>query len=143
MNRTLGKNAFAFGLFALVALVLTGIGALAYGGYYPPYPNSGVNTIGTQWQETTTYSYDYGYEYGTHYYDYVAPARAGGFYGSGVEFLTGLRSPVYAPVAPVYYANYYQPVCGWPTCFTGGAGYPRARASQFPQTGTPGGVFGY
>lgn len=142
MNRT--YKSLVFGLLGLIALALTSVSALAY---YPsnPWTYSGgsQSSIGTMWQETSTLSYEYGYEYGRHYYDYVAPARSGGFYGDTTAFITGLRAPIYAPVPPVYYTNYYQPVCSWPSCYLGGAGYPRAHASQFPLTTSPGGVFSY
>ena len=42
---------------------------------------------------------------------------------------------------PVHYTNYYVPVCSWPSCYLGGAGYQRA--SQYALTTTPGGVFSY
>lgn len=128
---------------SLIAAAFSAMSALAY---YPSHPwtyaGGSQASIGTHWQETSIISYDYGFAYGRHYYSYVAPARAGGFYGSGIEYVTGLRAPVYAPVPPVRYAQYYQPACTWPTCFLGAAGYPRAHASQVPLSVTVGGIYG-
>ncbi len=107
---------------------------------YTADPYDGVNRIGTYYQQSRTVSYSYGY--GGGYYDYAYPARAGGWYGQGTEFITGLRTPVWSNVPPVHYTNFYQPVCGWP-CWTGGNGYPRATASQFPTRTRLGGAYGY
>ena len=117
--------------------VLAGIMA---SGFAAATPYSGQNVIGDyhQLKSYETFSYA-GYGYG---YDYAYPARAGGFFGTGTEFITGLRSPVWPQVQPVRYTNYYQNVCGWP-CWTGGNGYPRAQASQFRTRGRIGGAFGY
>ena len=117
-------KAIIAGIFALVLVTLTAASAFA-----DPY--DGVNRIGTYYQYTNTVAYDHQLSYG-HYYDYIAPPRAGGFFGSTSAWLTGLRSPIYTPVPPVHYTNYYQPVCGYPCYFGGSYGYPRARASDFP-----------
>jgi hypothetical protein len=119
----------AVGLFALFAFVITAFGASAY--YYPSTPYSGINTIGTSWAPMNTgfVSYDWGYT--RSYYDYALPARSGGWYGSGSEFLVGLRPGVYAPVPVQRYTSFYADACTWPHCRLGAAGYPRARLSQF------------
>jgi hypothetical protein len=134
------------GVFALVMTVLSVASATAS-------PYDGVNRIGTYYQETRSwqmpsqsYSYgSYGQGYGNgNFYDYVAPARAGGFYGTTSGWLVGLRTPVYTPVPPVHYTNYYAPTYGYPQWFNGGYGYPLQQASSFPQyRSRVGGAMGY
>lgn len=125
------------GLFAVLALLFTTTSALASHG---PDPYDGVNRIGTYYQYTSTAQPMYASQ--VYAYDYIAPARAGGWYGWGTEYLVGLRGPMYTPIPPVRYTNYYQPVCGWP-CWTGSYGYPRATAGDFPYRSRLGGAFSY
>lgn len=134
MNGFIKTIAISF-LAIVVALVAS---ANAYAN-----PYDGVNRMGTYYQYTNQMAYNYEVSYGQ-YYDYAAPARAGGWFGSGTEWLVGLRTPMYTPVPPVHYTNFYQPVCGLPCWFGGGYGYPRSTAAQFPNYRTnPGGVFSY
>jgi hypothetical protein len=127
---------FVVGLLALLATVFVSTSVAATD------PYDGVNRIGTYYQYTNQYSY--GYQSNYQYYDYIAPPRAGGWFGSGTEWLVGLRTPVYTPVPPVHYTNYYQPVCGLSCWFGGYNGYPQYTASNFPQYRTrTGGVFSY
>jgi hypothetical protein len=130
----------ALALFAAVAVVLTATlaAATSYGG--DPY--DGVNRMGAYYQYTNTYSYNYEGVYDYHYYDYIAPPRGGGWFGSGTEWITGLRSPVYPMLPPVHYTNYYNPTCD-NTCWFGGQGYPRSRATDFGYRTRLGGVFSY
>ncbi|HIH24755.1 TPA: hypothetical protein HA251_07010 [Candidatus Woesearchaeota archaeon] len=133
MNNT--NKLYVVGLLALLATVFASTSVAA-----DPY--DGVNRIGAYYQYTNQYYYNY--ESNFQYYDYAAPARAGGWYGQGTEWLVGLRSPVWAPVPPVHYSNQYQQVCGLGCWFGGGNGYPQYRASDFPQyRSRPGGVFSY
>lgn len=132
MKRTM----FVLGILLVFALA----SAPAYA-YYPSSPYSGVDVIGGQYQPTSRHVVQYNFAYNRHFYNYVAPARTGGFFGDTTAFITGLRPGVPAVVPPVYYTNYYQQVCGWPECFLGRAGFPRA--SQFPVTTSPGGVLSY
>lgn len=120
-----------------VALVLAAFSATVA---FAADPYDGVNRIGTYYQQSR--SAQFSYAYGGGYYDYAYPARAGGWYGSSTEWITGLRAPVWGNVPPVRYTNFYQPTCGWP-CWTGANGYPRATASQFPQRTRMGGIYGY
>jgi hypothetical protein len=128
-------------LFALV-IAFTAISfASAYGSDDPySYQNLQYAQVGKMWQSQQTVYY--GYEDRYNYYDYVAPARTGGWFGSGTEWLVGLRPGQPSMLPPVRYTNYYQRACGWP-CYTGGYGYPRARASDFPYRTRYGGVFSY
>lgn len=129
-------------LFSLVAL-LTVAAALAQGAYTQD-PYDGVNRIGTYYQYTNTVAYNYENAYTNQFYDYAAPPRAGGWFGSGTEWLVGLRSPIYSQVPPVHYTNFYQPVCGYPCYFGGGYGYQRSTATAFPPYRERiGGIFSY
>ena len=121
------------GAIALALVAFTATTALAAD------PYDGVNRIGTYYQQSREVQFSYAYGYA---YDYAYPARAGGWFGSSTEWITGLRAPVWGNVPPVRYTNFYQPVCGWP-CWTGGYGYPRATASQFPYRSRLGGIYGY
>ncbi len=123
-------------MFALLTLAITLVASTTVAA--DPY--DGVNRIGTYYQQTNTFAYNYQYDYA---YDYIAPPRAGGWFGSGSEWITGLRSPVYAPVPPVHYANYYQQTCGLPCWFGGSYGYPRQTAASFGYRGRIGGIQGY
>ena len=123
--------------FALALLLSTMASATSY---YGADPYDGVNRIGTYYQQSQTVAYNWEGRY--QYYDYIAPARAGGWFGTGTEWLVGLRSPQYTAVPPVRFTNYYQPVCGWP-CWTGGNGYQRPHAGDFPYRTRTGGVFNY
>jgi len=146
MNMQNIAKTFVISLLALVVVLVATTSVAA-----DPY--DGVNTIGTYYQYTNTVHYNYqnSYQYqgnyqgpgDSQYYDYVAPPRAGGWFGSGTEWLVGLRSPVYTPVPPVHYTNYYQQVYGNSAWFGGGYGYPRATANDFPYRTRLGGVFGY
>lgn len=110
----------------LIAVASEQVSANAYTGY---------NTIGSYYQ------YQYGYSYGGNYNSYRAPGgtinlgnpyyayptvpRAGGWFGGGTGWLTGLRQPYYAGVAPTHYSYFYRPQVpsgGW---FGSGDGYPR------------------
>jgi hypothetical protein len=127
---------YIVGLLALLTVVFASANVFAAD------PYDGVNRIGTYYQYTNTYAYNY--EANFQYYDYAAPARAGGWFGSGSEWLVGLRSPVYTPVPPVHYSNQYQAVCGNSCWFGGYNGYQQYRASDFPQyRSRVGGVFSY
>jgi hypothetical protein len=137
MNKALKIIAFSMILFAF-ALTVSQFAAASIG-YGDPY--SGVNCVGCRYQYTNTVVYNRQITYGQAY-DYIAPPRGGGWFGTGTEWLVGLRSPQYTMIPPVHYTNYYQPVCGWP-CWTGGDGYPRAHASDFNYRERPGGIFSY
>jgi len=116
-------------IVTVLALVLTAVSAEAM---FPPSPYTGVNTIGTVWQEQ--YVPVFGGYAGSYYsqYSYPFAARTGGFYGDTTAFTHGLRPGFYAPVAPVRMTRYYQPVMQWPYTYTGYAGgYGRA-TSQHP-----------
>jgi hypothetical protein len=129
-------------IVAVLMLACTGMSVMAVA--YTADPYDGVNRIGTYYQYSNTIAYDYNQAYNYQAYDYAAPARAGGWFGSGTEWLVGLRSPVYAQVAPTHYTNYYLPTCGYPCYFGGNNGYPQATASQFTAYRTRlGGVFSY
>jgi len=106
-------------------------------------PYDGVERIGTYYQYSNTVYFDYEAAYGSGY-NYIAPPRGGGWFGTGTEWLTGLRSPQYAMVPPVRYTNYYQPTCGNHCWFGGNSGYQRYRASDFGHYRTRyGGSFSY
>jgi|GEM_PF-3659865 len=125
----------AIGVMATVVALISAAAALA--------SSSGVNSIGSYYQETRQTAYNYQTSYGQ-YYDYAAPPRAGGWFGGGTEWLVGLRSPVYAPVPPVHYTNFYQPVCGYPCWFGGGYGYPQQTATSLGGSRTRiGGIYSY
>ncbi len=130
-------NAFKIALLMLFTVVLAS-------NVFAADPYDGVNRIGTFYQYTNTYQYNYetNFQQGN-YYDYIAPARAGGWFGDSTEWIVGLRSPMYNAVPPVHYTNYYQPVCGSQCWFGGNYGYPRATASQFPYRSRSGGIYGY
>ncbi len=128
------------GLLTLIIVAVSGMSASAYSN---ADPYDGVNRIGTYYQYTYRAPLAQTQMYNSYYtYDYIAPARAGGWFGSGTEWLVGLRSPVYTPVPPVRYTNYYVPTCGWP-CYTGGNGYWPMRASESPYRERYGGIFRY
>lgn len=135
---SMNMKALTIGLLSLVLVLL--VSTMTSAAYYSADPYDGVNRIGTYYQQQQTVHYNWEGRY--QYYDYIAPPRAGGWFGSGTEWLVGLRSPHYTAVPPVRYTNYYQPVCGWP-CYTGGYGYPRATARDFPYRTRTGGVFSY
>ena len=101
-------------------------------------PYTGYNTIGSYYQ----YQYGYAYSgYGSNYrapggviqlsnptYNYPTVPRAGGWFGGGSGWITGLRQPYYGCVAPVHTSYLYRPSCGgtaggsgW---WGGGYGYP-------------------
>ena len=126
------------GLFALILTLSAGslVTAASYANDPYSYQNMRYDQVGTYFQAQQQVYYNYESTY--HYYDYIAPPRAGGWFGSGTEWLVGLRTPYYTPVPPVRYTNYYAPTCGWP-CYTGGWGYPRSRASEFPYRSRLGG----
>jgi hypothetical protein len=129
-------------MFTLVVALLAAasVNANVYGSN-DPY--SGVQTIGTYYQYTNQIAFNH-QQVPAHYYDYAAPARAGGWFGRGSEWITGLRSPMYANVPPVHYTNYYTPTCGNPCWFGGSHGYPRATATAFPPYRERiGGIFSY
>ena len=87
-------------------------------------PYTGFNTIGSYWQ------YQYGYQGGYtwqsqpamsaniqlpnthHHYNYHQPPRAGGWFGHGTGWITGLRSPVYTCVEPVHHSSFSRARCG-------------------------------
>jgi hypothetical protein len=147
----MNTKSLVMSIFAFVVLVFASVSVSAVA--YSADPYDGVNRIGTYYQytNTATYNYEpslrapvYSNPVGPQVYDYVTPPRAGGWFGSGTEWLVGLRSPVYTQVPPVHYTNYYQPTCGFPCYFDGNYGYPRATAADFPGYRTRlGGVFGY
>jgi hypothetical protein len=125
-------------LLAVAALVLTSMSALAA---HNADPYDGVNRIGTyyQYQRSVAFNVEPAYAY-----DYVAQPRTGGWFGSGTEWIVGLRPGVHTTVPPVRYSPYYVPVCGWPCHSGGGYGYARPTATDFPAYRTRvGGVFGY
>jgi hypothetical protein len=144
-------NAIKFMIVGVVALV---VAAIAGASAWAADPYDGVNRIGTYYQYqrtwaapqpyTQSFSSSYNYAYSNNYYDYVAPPRAGGFFGSTSLWITGIRTPVYSQVPPVFYTSYYQQSCGYPCYFGGGYGYPRMTAGQFPTSSSRiGGIFGY
>lgn len=107
---------FIVGLLATAMFVITIAGATAE-------PYDGINRVGTYYQYSSNFRTEPVYAYGGGY-GYVAPPRAGGWFGSGTEWITGLRAPVWSNVPPVRYTTRYQQTCRWP-CYTGGQGYPR------------------
>lgn len=136
-------------ILGLFALILT-LGAASFVAANPysyesarddPYSayNMQYDQVGKYYQQTRSVYYNYE---STYAYDYIAPPRAGGWFGSGTEWIVGLRSPQYTMIPPVHYTNYYRPACGW-ECWTGGWGYPRSRASEFPYRTRVGGIFSY
>jgi hypothetical protein len=142
---------FLIGALALVVGTLSVASALA-----DPY--DGVNRIGTYYQQTNTWQNPYagsvynglrspeytvadGAGYG---YDYIAPPRAGGWFGSTTGWLVGLRSPQYTNVAPTHYTTYYRSTPTATNWYNGGYGYPQMTASAYPQYYSRySGVYGY
>ncbi len=139
-----------FGLSAVLLFVLSASGVQA--SQIPAVPYAGVNTIGTVWQEQ--YAFGTGTLWGQTYndfliagypgtagtygvYNYALPARTGGFFGDTTAFLHGLRPGVYAPVS-AHLTSYSQPVCNWPYCYTGGAGFRRPLKGLRPIAVHPG-----
>jgi len=138
MNKTL--KTMLVSAVALV-IVLFSSAAVQANAYSDPY--DGVNRIGTYYQYQRQMAVDVPFYGPSYQYDYVAPPRAGGWFGSTSGWLTGLRVPVYTPVPPVHYTNYYAPVYGYPQWY-GGYGYPRMTASQFSGNRERyGGILGY
>ena len=98
-------------LIALVALIASASAAEAYSNY---------NTIGSYYQ----YGYQGGYTYeagvaqggqvsfGNPYYAYPSQPRAGGWFGSGSGWISGLRTPYYADVTPVNHPTWFRPTGG-------------------------------
>jgi hypothetical protein len=119
------------GLLALAFAVIASAGVSAYD------PYDGVNRIGTYYQHTNTYTVPaYGRGDLTNFYtpypqyNYVAPPRMGGWFGSGSEWLVGLRQGVYQPVPPVRYTSYYSPVVPSSAYYGGHYGYVQPTYSQ-------------
>ena len=138
------NKAFIIGMLALVLAAIASAGVSAYD------PYDGVNRIGAYYQSTNSVP---AYRQGdlTNFYapnspsyeqGYIAPPRIGGWFGSGSEWLTGLRGGVYQQVPPDHYTSYYQPVTPYYSYYGGNFGYTQPTASQF-YTGSYGGFGGY
>jgi hypothetical protein len=121
-------NAIKFLVLALMVAVI----ALVASESVTANPYTGYNTIGSYYQ------YQYGYAYSGHgdsyrapggvinlgnpYYNYQTMPRAGGWFGGGSGWITGLRQPYYGCVAPTHTSYLYRPSCGGGS-FWGGSGY--------------------
>ena len=105
-------------IFVLSLLFVTGAGTAEASAY------QGYNTIGSYQQYSYTHAQQGNYVYqkpvaqsaqislGNPYYNYQSAPRAGGFFGSGSGWTTGLRAPVYTDVTPVHYSSFSRPVFG-------------------------------
>lgn len=102
-------------IFVLAVLFIAGAGQAE-----ASYAYQGYNTIGSYQQ----YGYQGGYTYeagvaqggqvsfNNPYYNYQSQPRAGGMFGSGSGWITGLRSPFYADVTPTHFSPFYRPTSG-------------------------------
>ncbi len=84
----------------------------------------GYNTIGSYQQYGYQGAYQSGYSYEAGVapggqvsfadprYNYQTTPRAGGTFGSGSAWITGLRQPFYADVTPVHFSSVFRPTSG-------------------------------
>ncbi|MBR9701098.1 hypothetical protein GOV11_04500 [Candidatus Woesearchaeota archaeon] len=79
--------------------------------------------------------------YRTHQYQYPWAPRTGGWFGSGMEYMTGLRPGIYNPIPPVSYSVRSYSTCTWPNCYLGGNGYSMGSTGGYTYRSRIGGAY--
>lgn len=135
------KTLKSMALFVIASLLVLTSTASAEASAY-----TGYNSIGSYYQYQYQGAYQGGYTWqprqamggeiqlANPYYNYGSTPRAGGWFGGGSGWITGLREPYYGCVAPTHYSSFSRPTCGGGYSgggnFGGYYGYPETTTTR-------------